>query len=310
MAEMLSTGEQAWPPLPLAEWQDTCDTLHMWTQIVGKVRLALSPHSNHWWETPLYVNARGLTTSPIPYQAETFEVQFDFIAHKLRILTGWGETVTMPLAPFSVAEFYAQFMDLLRSLGIEVKIWPMPVEIPNPIRFDQDRIHASYDAEYAHRFWRILVAADNVFKEFRARFIGKASPVHFFWGSFDLAVSRFSGRRAPPRPGADGITREAYSHEVSSAGFWPGGGDIPGAAFYSYTVPEPPGFAESPIQPAQAFFHPKLREFVLMYDPVRAAGSPREYLLQFLQSTYEAGATLGRWDREALEAPTQVRMAA
>lgn len=309
MAELLTRAEE-WPPLPLAEWQDTCATLHMWTQIVGKVRLALSPHVNHWWEVPLYVNARGLTTSVIPYQSEAFEVQFDFIDHKLDILTRWGQTKTLPLAPRSVAEFYAKFMELLHSLGIKVKIWPMPVEIPNPIRFDQDRIHASYDAEYAHRFWRILTTADTIFKEFRGRFIGKGSPVHFFWGSFDLAVSRFSGRRAPPRPGADPITQEAYSHEVSSAGFWPGGGDVKDAAFYSYTVPEPAGFSKSPISPGNAFYHSKLHEFILMYDTVRAAGSPRERLLEFLQSTYEAGATLGGWDREALEGPIQVRMAA
>lgn len=310
MAEVISTGAEAWPPLPLSEWQDTYATLHMWTQVVGKVRLALSPHFNHWWEAPLYVNARGLTTSPIPWQQETFEVQFDFIDHKLDIVTRWGQSRTMRLTPRSVAEFYAEFMDKLRSLGIDVKIWPMPVEIPNPIRFDQDRVHAAYDPEYAHRFWRVLVTADTILKEFRARFIGKGSPVHFFWGSFDLAVSRFSGRRAPPRPGADSITREAYSHEVSSAGFWPGGGDVPGAAFYAYHVPEPAGFAQSRVRPEKAFYQPKLHEFLLMYDDVRASGSPREYLLDFLQSAYEAGATLAGWDRAALEAPTQVRLAA
>ncbi|HVM51414.1 MAG TPA: DUF5996 family protein [Candidatus Acidoferrum sp.] len=201
-------------------------------------------------------------------------------------------------------------MDLLDSLGIEVKIWPMPVEVPLPIRFDQDHLHASYKAEHAHRFWRMLVTADAIFKEFRAGFIGKASPVHFFWGSFDLAVSRFSGRRAPPRPAADRVTREAYSHEVSSAGFWPGGGDVRGAAFYSYTVPEPPGFAAAPIGVEKAFYHPNLHEFILLYDDVRASGSPRDCLLQFLQRTYEAGASLGHWDREALERPTQLQQAA
>jgi hypothetical protein len=282
----------------------------MWTQIVGKVRLALSPHFNHWWEVPLYVNARGLTTSPIPYQTETFEIQFDFIDHKLELLTDWGETRTLPLAPRSVAEFYAKCMELLHSIGIHVKIWPMPVEIPNPIRFDQDRIHHSYDPEYAHRFWRILVTVDTIFKEFRGRFIGKGSPVHFFWGSFDLAVSRFSGRRAPPRPGADRMTREAYSHEVSSAGFWPGGGSVPGAAFYSYIVPEPAGFSRSRVLPQSAAYDSSLHEFILMYDDVRASAAPREQLLEFLQSTYDAGATLGGWDREALEAPVQVPMAA
>jgi len=302
--------EQAWPPLPLADWQDTCATLHLWTQIVGKVRLALSPHLNHWWEVPLYVTARGLTTSPIPYQPQAFEIQLDFIDHKLDVLTAGGQTRTLRLAPRTVAEFYAEFMDLLRSLGIEVKIWPMPVEIPNPIRFDQDHLHRSYDPDSAHRFWRILVTTDRIFKEFRAGFIGKGSPVHFFWGSFDLAVSRFSGRRAPSRPGADRVTREAYSHEVSSAGFWPGGGDVRGAAFYSYMVPEPTGFTQSVVRPKNAFYHPNLHEFILMYDDVRSAASPREELMGFLQSTYEAGATLARWDRAALERPLPLGMAA
>ncbi len=310
MGEKLFSQEQAWPPLPLGEWQDTCATLHMWTQIVGKVRLALSPHFNHWWEVPLYVSARGLTTSPIPYAPVSFEIQFDLIDHKLDILTDGGQTRTLRLVPRTVAEFYAEFMDALRSLGIDVKIWPMPVEVPNPIRFDQDNVHRSYNPEYAHRFWRILVTADSIFKQFRARFIGKGSPIHFFWGSFDLAVSRFSGRRAPPRPGADRITREAYSHEVSSAGFWPGGGDVRGAAFYSYIVPEPPGFSRSPVRPEAAFYHSGLHEFILMYDHVRASGSPREHLLEFLQSTYDAGATLAGWDRAALEAPVQARQAA
>ncbi len=307
---MISSREPIWPPLPLAEWQDTYATLHMWTQMVGKVRLALSPHFNHWWETPFYVNARGLTTSPIPYVGQAFEIQFDFIAHQLEVLTDWGETRTLPLVPRSVAEFYSEFFRLLNDLGIEVKIWPMPVEIPNPIRFDQDRVHTSYDPEYAHRLWRILVTADTLFKEFRALFIGKNSPVHFFWGSFDLAVSRFSGRRAPPRPGADSITREAYSHEVSSAGFWPGGGDVPGAAFYAYTFPEPAGFAQSPIRPEKAVYHNKLHEYILMYDNVRASNSPAEYLLEFLQSTYETAANLGNWDRQALERPTRAGLAA
>ncbi len=298
---MKATAEQAWPALPLGEWLDTYATLHMWTQIVGKVRLALSPHLNHWWEVPLYVNAHGLTTSAIPYRQEIFEVEFDFVDHKLEVVTGWGRAGTIALAPRSVADFYAEFMGLLQALGIQVKIWPMPVEVANPIRFDRDRIHAAYDAESAHRFWRILLAADMVLKEFRAGFIGKSSPVHFFWGSFDLAVSRFSGRRAPPRPGADSITREAYSHEVSSAGFWPGGGDVPGPAFYSYVVPEPAGFPQNPVRPATAFYHPKLHEFILTYDDVRTAGDPRSYLLEFLQSTYDAAATLGHWDRQALE---------
>jgi Family of unknown function (DUF5996) len=294
-------NQNSWPELPLEAWQNTCATLHMWTQIVGKVRLALSPRVNHWWEVPLYVNARGLTTSAIPYGDGTFEVQFDFIEHKLIIQTSWDASKTLALKPRSVADFYAEFMSGLRSLGIEVKIWTMPCEVPNPVRFDSDTQHASYDPEYAQRFWRILILCESIFQEFRAGFIGKNSPVHFFWGSFDLCVTRFSGRRAPERPGADLITREAYSHEVISAGFWPGGGEIQGAAFYAYAAPEPPGFAEQPVLPAAAFYHPQLKEFLLMYDDVRRASSPREQLLGFLQSTYEAGSNLARWDRKELE---------
>jgi hypothetical protein len=296
-----SPNPDSWPELPLAGWQDTYATLHMWTQIVGKVRLALSPRINHWWEVALYVDARGLTTSAIPYGDGSFEIEFDFIEHKLIIQTSWGSSKTLALKPQSVAEFYAEFMAALRALGIAVKIWSMPCEVPNPVRFESDTQHASYDPEYAHRFWRILVLCDNVLQEFRARFIGKNSPVHFFWGSFDLCVTRFSGRRAPERPGADAVTREAYSHEVISAGFWPGGGDIKGAAFYAYAAPEPAGFAEQPVQPAAAFYHPGMKEFLLMYDDVRGAASPRQALLSFLQSTYEAGASLGRWERKELE---------
>jgi hypothetical protein len=277
----------------------------MWTQIVGKVRLALSPFINHWWEVPFYLTVRGLTTSSIPYGTGVFEMQFDFTDQRFDFQTSWGETATMRLWPRSVAEFYHEFMNTLRSLGIEVKIWPMPVEVPNPIRFDQDDVHASYDDKYVHRLWRILLTSEIILKEFRARFIGKVSPVHFFWGSFDLAVSRFSGRRAPERPAADRVTREAYSHEVSSAGFWPGGGDVTSAAFYSYTAPEPPGFSEAPIRPERAFYHPQLHEFLLMYDDVRASDTPKEDLLAFLQTTYEAGATLGKWDRSALERNTE-----
>jgi len=290
-----------WPELPLEAWQDTLSTLHMWTQIVGKVRLALSPNINHWWGVPLYVNALGLTTSPIPYAGGNFEVQFDFIHHQLVIRTSNDATLALVLAPRSVADFYREFMGALASLGIAVKIWKMPVEIPDPIPFDQDTKHASYDPEYVNRFWRILVSCGTVFKEFRAGFIGKASPVHFFWGSFDLAATRFSGRRAPERPGADPITREAYSHEVISAGFWPGGGDVKGAAFYAYAAPEPAGFAQSPVRPTEAFYHPQLKEFILMYDDVRRAASPRESLLAFLQSTYDAGADLAKWNRKELE---------
>jgi hypothetical protein len=301
ITEASSVRTEVWPALPLAEWQDTCATLHMWTQIIGKVRLALSPIINHWWEVPLYVTTQGLTTSPIPYESEDFEIEFDFNRHELAIDTSWRERKTLALAPRSVAEFYRAFMDTLRSLGIQVKIWPVPVEVPNPIRFDEDENHSSYDPEYAHRFWRILLTVDQVLKEFRAGFIGKNSPVHFFWGSFDLCTSRFSGRRAPERPGADRVTREAYSHEVSSAGFWPGGGGVPGAAFYSYTAPEPEGFRGSSVRPRQAFYHPKLHEYILMYDDVRLSDSPKETLLEFFQTTYEAGATLGNWERPTLE---------
>jgi Family of unknown function (DUF5996) len=291
----------SWPELPLEAWQDTYATLHMWTQIVGKVRLALSPRINHWWEVPLYVNARGLTTSAIPYGGRIFEVQFDFIDHKLIIQTSWGSSIILALKRQSVADFYAEFMSALRSLGIVVKIWTMPVEVADPVRFPADTQHAAYDPEYANRFWRILVLCENIFQEFRAGFVGKDSPVHFFWGSFDLCVTRFSGRRAPERVGADSITREAYSHEVISAGFWPGGGDIKGAAFYCYAAPEPAGLAEQTVLPAEAFYHPQLHEFLLMYDDVRRAATPRPALLGFLQSTYDAGANLANWDRKELE---------
>lgn len=291
----------SWPELPLNAWQDTYATLHMWTQIVGKVRLALSPRVNHWWEVPLYVSARGLTTSAIPYGDGIFEIQFDFIEHKLDIWTSWGAAKSLSLKPESVASFYATFMSTLLALGIKVKIWSMPVEIANPIRFENDTQHASYDPEYAHRFWQILVLCQNVFQEFRAGFIGKDSPVHFFWGSFDLCVTRFSGRRAPAREGADAVTREAYSHEVISAGFWPGGGDIKSPAFYAYAAPEPEGFAQQPVRPRAAYYHPLMKEFLLMYNDVRSAPSPREALLSFLQSTYEVGANLAQWNRKELE---------
>jgi hypothetical protein len=292
---------EAWPALPLAAWKDTYDTLHMWMQIVGKVRLALTPLINHWWEVPLYVSARGLTTSAIPYSAGIFEVEFDFIEHVLRIETSTGDTEILELAPRSVADFYREFMGSLKSLGIEVKIWPMPVEVPNPIRFDQDTTHKSYDPVYAERFWRVLVGIAPIFQEFRARFIGKDSPVHFFWGSFDLAVSRFSGRRAPERPGADVITREAYSHEVSSVGWWPGSGGVENPSFYAYAAPEPAGYKDSPVKPAQAGYNDQLKEFLLSYDDVRNAPDPRAALLDFCQSTYEGAANLAHWDCAALE---------
>lgn len=296
-----NSTENAWPDLPLDAWQGTYATLHMWTQIVGKVRLALAPLVNHWWEVPLYVTSRGLSTSVIPYRDGNFEVEFDFIQHRLLITTSENQLKELPLRPQSVAGFYADFMSTLRALGIEVKIWPMPVEVPNPVRFDQDTQHSSYDPEYAHRFWKILVVCDSIFKEFRAGFIGKVSPVHFFWGSFDLCVTRFSGRRAPEREGADPVTREAYSHEVISAGFWPGGGDIKGPAFYVYAAPEPAGFAEQKVKPAAAFYNPVMKEFFLMYDDVCRASSPREALMDFLQSTYEAAADLAKWNRKELE---------
>ena len=291
----------SWPALPLKEWQDTYATLHMWTQIVGKIRLALTPRMNHWWEVPFYVNAVGLTTSAIPYKNDNFEIEFDFLHHQLSIRTSLGKEKRMALVPRSVADFYREFMATLNELGIDVRIWPMPVEIPNPIRFDEDTKHASYDPEYANRFWRILVTIEKVFLEFRSRFIGKSSPVHFFWGSFDLAVTRFSGRRAPERPDADRITREAYSHEVISAGWWPGGGEIESPAFYVYAAPEPAGFAQAKVRPANAYYHPQMKEFLLMYDDVRNSPSPHNLLLDFLQSTYEAGANLGNWERGELE---------
>jgi len=273
----------------------------MWTQIVGKIRLALSPYVNHWWQVPLYVSPRGLTTSPIPCDGQSFEILFDFIEHALVIEKSDGAVRRLGLAPRSVADFHAEVMALLRGLGIAVKIWPVPVEIADPIPFEQDRIHAAYDPDYANRFWRILVSIDTVLKEFRGGFIGKCSPVHFFWGSFDLAVTRFSGRRAPLRPDADPITREAYSHEVASVGWWPGDAVVKGPAFYAYGAPAPEGYANWAVKPAAAHYHQGLSEFVLGYDDLRQAPSPRQALLDFCQSTYEAAAVLGKWDREELE---------
>lgn len=295
-------SSESWPALPLAEWKDTYATLHMWTQIVGKVRLALSPNINHWWGIAFYVTPRGLTTSAIPYANGIFEVLFDFVDHALVIETSLGESRSFRLAPRTVAAFYKEFMHALHSLGIEVKVWDMPVEVPRPIRFDLDESHDSYNAEYAHCFWRVLAAVAPVFQKFRAGFIGKSSPVHFFWGSFDLAVTRFSGRRAPVRPDADTITKEAYSHEVISVGFWPGDGEVvKDAAFYAYAAPEPAGFKDSTVQPAKAFYSAPKGEFFLMYDDVRLSDSPERTLLDFCQSTYEAGANLAHWDRAELE---------
>jgi hypothetical protein len=290
-----------WPALPLPEWQPTYHNLHMWTQMVGKVRLELTPRVNHWWNVPLYVNSRGLTTSPIAYGNGVFEIQFDFLAHKL-LIDGWdGIHKELALEPRTVADFYEEFMSALHSLGIGVTIYPKPVEVPDPIPFAQDRTFRAYDADAAHRFWHILVSCDAVFKQFRARFVGKCSPVHFFWGSFDLAVARFSGRRAPERPGADAITREAYSHEVISAGWWPGGSGLDGPAFYTYAAPEPAGLSQQPVRPQAAFYHPELKEFILMYEELRRSPEPERFLLDFLQSTYNAAANLAGWDREALE---------
>jgi len=298
---------EAWPALPLESWKDTCATLHMWTQIVGKVRLKLTPLVNHWWNVPLYVTARGLSTSRIPYGERAFEIWFDFIQHRLVLETSEGHWKMMPLEARPVADFYREFMDMLHSEQIDVHIWSMPVEVPDPIPFDQDQVHAAYERAPVERFWRILLSADAVFNDFRSEFIGKCSPVHFFWGSFDLAVARFSGRRAPERPAADAITREAYSHEVSSVGFWPGSGTMAEPAFYSYMAPEPPGFREARVRPESARYDTGLGEFILMYDHVRTSPEPGAALLEFCRSTYAAGAALGNWDRGALERRTYGR---
>lgn len=294
-------GEETWPSLPVSAWKDTYDTLHMWMQIVGKIRLALSPWVNHWWEVALYVSSRGLTTSLIPCGTRMFEIEFDFISHLLMIRTTEGRVRVMALAPRSVADFYFELMDLLKSLDIHVRIDVTPKEVPNPIPLNQDRQHASYEREYAYRHWRLLLQADRLLKEFRSPFIGKCSPVHFFWGSFDLAVTRFSGRRAPSRVGADLITREAYSHEVISAGFWPGSGNIGVPAFYSYAYPEPAGFNQIPILPPAAFYNPPTRGFVLTCDEIRRAKDPDRMVLDFFQNCYTAAADLGSWNRQELE---------
>ena len=296
-----------WPELPYAAWRDTAATLQLWTQIVGKVRLALTPWMNHGWQVTLYVTARGLGTSPIPFGAEIFEIEFDFISHCLVARTSAGNEAVFALEPQSVAAFYRRVSALLKEIGVAVHINEMPNEFPNPIRFPEDELHRSYDAAAAHRFWRALVQVDRVFKLFRTGFLGKASPVHFFWGSFDIAVTRFSGRAAPQHPGGvpglpDAVTREAYSHEVSSAGFWPGSDAFPHAAFYSYAYPEPPGFRDRPVV-AGAHFDSGLGEFILPYDTVRAAADPDQLILDFLQNTYAAAADAGRWDRAALECP-------
>lgn len=295
-----------WPALPFSEWQETAATLHMWLQIVGKFRLSLTPWTNHSWHVTLYLTARGLTTSPIPYRSRTFEILFDFLDHELRVQTNDGVERSLKLQPRSVADFYRDLTTALHPIGIPLQINLLPNEIENPIPFDRDEQHRSYDPEYANRFWRVLVQADRVFKEFRSGFCGKCSPVHLFWGAPDLAVTRFSGRPAPPHPGGiphmpDAITREAYSQEVSSLGFWPGNAAMPMAIFYSYAYPEPPGFAQTVVKPDAASYNAQLREFVLPYDAVRTAESPDDLLLQFAQSTYDAASLLGKWDRAALE---------
>ncbi|MEP6698336.1 MAG: DUF5996 family protein [Verrucomicrobiota bacterium] len=298
--------EKFWPALPFAEWQLTAETLHMWTQIVGKIRLSLTPWINHSWHVTLYVTPRGLTTSSIPHGLFRFEIQFDFIAHELRILKSSGEIRVINLKPQSVSDFYRAVMSALIELELPVKIDLMPNEIADPIPFDRDEDHRFYDPEYANRFWRVLAQSHRVLTQFRSRFCGKCSPVHFFWGSFDLAVTRFSGRAAPPHPGGiphlpDAITREAYSQEVSSVGFWPGNAASPTPIYYSYAYPEPAGFSAAKVGPAAATYLPALHEFILPYDAVRTAPSPDDVLIEFAQSTYDAASTLGNWDRANFE---------
>jgi hypothetical protein len=299
---------ESWPALPLGEWEDACNTLQLWAQIVGKTRLGLAPMQNHWWQVPLYVTARGLGTSPIPHGELTFEVDFDFLDHRLLVRASDGRAETLPLEARSVADFYRRYLEMLRALGIAVKIRSLPNEVATPLRFDEDRVHKSYDPGATARFWRALVQADRLLKEFRGRFIGKCSPSHFWWGSFDLSCTRFSGRTAPPHPGGipnlpDWVTREAYSHECISAGFWPGngGGPVREASFYAYAYPEPAGCPDATIRPKEASYHPVLREWILPYEAVRRAPSPDALVRDFLESTYETAAGLGGWDRRALE---------
>jgi len=303
-------ADAIWPDLTYSSWRETLATLHLWTQIVGKIRLTLTPWLNHGWHAPLYVTARGLGTSPIPFGAEIFEIEFDFVGHRLNVRTSRGAERSLPLRTQPVADFYRATLDLLGGMGVAFAIKETPNEVPGPIRFSADRIHATYDAAAAHRFWRALVQAERIFRLFRSGFLGKASPVHFFWGSFDLAVTRFSGRRAPLHPGGvpglpDAVTREAYSHQVSSAGFWPGNEAFPRAAFYSYAYPEPAGFRARAVAPS-ASFDTTLGEFILPYDTVAQASEPEALLLDFLQTTYAAAAETGGWDRAALECPLGV----
>ncbi|HEY5617378.1 MAG TPA: DUF5996 family protein [Vicinamibacterales bacterium] len=295
-------GNDSWPVLPAA-WKDTYATLHMWTQVVGKVALAQAPPLNHSWGVALQITPRGMATRSLPHGHRTFVIAFDFIDHRLEICASDGMTESIALGPRSVAVFYADVMHTLDEMELPVRIWPMPVEVPNPIRFDEDTAHASYDPVYVQQFWRILVSCERVFSMSRSRFVGKCSPVHFFWGGFDLAVTRFSGRPAPPREGPT-FMREAYSHEVISHGFWPGSGPVQEPAFYAYAVPAPPGFDAMPVQPAAAFYHRELGEFILPYEAVRTADDPDRALLQFVDSTYIGGAALAAWNRAALEQPS------
>jgi hypothetical protein len=297
-----NSRDQLWPALPWKEWEPTATTLHMWTQIVGKTRLALSPLQAHWWNVALYVSPRGLTTGAMPVSGGgNVEIEFDFLEHRLRFRLSNGTLHVLPLRPQSVAEFYRQYLDCLAQLGVSVKINPVPCELKEPIPFPDDTQHASYDPEYVQRFWRILVSTSAIFQRFSSGFLGKVSPVHFFWGSFDLAVTRFSGRRAPERPGADAITREAYSHEVISAGFWPGNGGFGEAAFYAYAAPAPEGLDRIKVSPAAATFNKELGEFILKYDDFRREASPENALMEFLQTTYDGAADAAKWDRSALE---------
>jgi Family of unknown function (DUF5996) len=301
---VVAPDSAGWPRLSLTEWQETHDTLHMWMQIVGKTRLALAPRENHWWHVPLYVSARGLFTPPIPYRFLTFDVQFDLMAHRLIVNTSNGATRSIALRPQAVADFYREYMDALEGLGITVEIWPVPVEVDAPIPFLQDRRHASYDADLAQRFFHMLLHANRVLTRFKGRFLGKTSPVHFFWGAFDLALTRFSGRRAPEPKDSDWwVLREAMSHEEISFGFWPGSGTVPEPAFYAYARPEPPGLAPLSARPATAYYSRELADFILPYESVRSLASPDEAVLDFFQSVYDAAADLAHWDRIALDRP-------
>jgi hypothetical protein len=300
-----ASGE-TWPPLPFDEWQDTLTTLQRWTQMVGKTRLALAPMTNHWWQVVLYVTARGLTTSPMPAGARTVDIELDFVEHALAIRTSDGASRRMALAPRSVADFFREYRSLLRSMEVDARIWPVPSEMPDTVPFTEDVAHRSYDAGAARRCFQVLLQADRLLKEFRGGFLGKCSPVHFWWGGFDLSCTRFSGRRAPEHPGGipnlpDWVTREAYSHECISAGWWPGGGILREPAFYAYAYPEPPGLPDATIHPRAAYYHREMREFILPYEAVRTAGNPDELVRAFLQSTYDAAADLAGWDRAALE---------